>query len=87
MDKGSAVCVCVYVCVSGLECVLESCRCGCRCLCGYVLDVVVCISPFVWLWSRYLSGEDPFLGYTLVQPTIQGIQSQVLKLAPPPPTQ
>ena len=26
---------------------------------------------------EYLSGEDPFLGYTLVQPVIQGIQSQV----------
>ncbi|CAE8712230.1 unnamed protein product, partial [Polarella glacialis] len=25
---------------------------------------------------EYLSGEDPFLGYTLVQPTIKGIQSQ-----------
>ncbi|EGD72488.1 hypothetical protein PTSG_00514 [Salpingoeca rosetta] len=25
---------------------------------------------------EYLSGEDPFLGYTLVQPVIQGIQSQ-----------
>ena len=24
--------------------------------------------------SRYLSGEDPFLGYTLVQPVIKGIQ-------------
>jgi beta-glucosidase len=26
---------------------------------------------------EYLSGEDPYLGYTLVQPTIAGIQSQV----------
>jgi len=25
---------------------------------------------------EYLSGEDPFLGYTLVQPVVQGIQSQ-----------
>ncbi len=25
---------------------------------------------------EYLSGEDPFLGYTLVQPAVQGIQSQ-----------
>merc|ERR1719454_2725400 len=25
---------------------------------------------------EYLSGEDPFLGYTLVQPVIRGIQSQ-----------
>ena len=25
---------------------------------------------------EYLSGEDPFLGYTLVQPMIRGIQSQ-----------
>ena len=27
-------------------------------------------------YRRYLSGEDPFLGYTLVQPVIRGIQSQ-----------
>ena len=26
---------------------------------------------------EYVSGEDPFLGYTLVQPLIRGIQSQV----------
>jgi beta-glucosidase len=26
---------------------------------------------------EYLSGEDPFLGFTLVQPVVQGIQSQV----------
>jgi beta-glucosidase len=25
---------------------------------------------------EYLSGEDPFLGYTLVQPVVKGIQSQ-----------
>ena len=25
---------------------------------------------------EYLSGEDPFLGYTLVQPVVRGIQSQ-----------
>ena len=25
---------------------------------------------------EYLSGEDPFLGYTLVQPAIKGIQSK-----------
>jgi beta-glucosidase-like glycosyl hydrolase len=25
---------------------------------------------------EYLSGEDPYLGYTLVQPVINGIQSQ-----------
>ncbi len=25
---------------------------------------------------EYMSGEDPFLGYTLVQPAVQGIQSQ-----------
>ena len=25
---------------------------------------------------EYLSGEDPFLGYTLVQPVVTGIQSQ-----------
>ena len=25
---------------------------------------------------EYISGEDPFLGYTLVQPAVQGIQSQ-----------
>jgi Glycosyl hydrolase family 3 N terminal domain len=25
---------------------------------------------------EYLSGEDPFLGYTMVQPVIKGIQSQ-----------
>ena len=25
---------------------------------------------------EYLSGEDPFLGYTLVQPVIKGIQGQ-----------
>ena len=25
---------------------------------------------------RYVSGEDPFLGYTLVQPVVRGIQSQ-----------
>ena len=26
---------------------------------------------------EYISGEDPFLGYTMVQPVVQGIQSQV----------
>jgi hypothetical protein len=26
---------------------------------------------------EYLSGEDPFLGFTMVQPVITGIQSQV----------
>ena len=26
--------------------------------------------------NRYLSGEDPYLGYVLVQPVIKGIQSQ-----------
>lgn len=25
---------------------------------------------------EYLSGEDPFLGYTLVQPAVRGIQDQ-----------
>lgn len=25
---------------------------------------------------EYLSGEDPYLGYTLVQPAVKGIQSQ-----------
>merc|ERR1712113_716544 len=25
---------------------------------------------------EYISGEDPFLGYTLVQPLVRGIQSQ-----------
>jgi beta-glucosidase len=25
---------------------------------------------------EYMSGEDPYLGYTLVQPAVQGIQSQ-----------
>ena len=32
---------------------------------------------------EYLSGEDPFLGYTLVQPVIKGIQSQVGYLGRP----
>jgi hypothetical protein len=27
---------------------------------------------------EYLSGEDPFLGFTLVQPVVRGIQSQVI---------
>ena len=31
---------------------------------------------------EYLSGEDPFLGYVLVQPTVRGIQSQVRPLLP-----
>eukprot|EP01047_Picozoa_sp_COSAG01_P080716 COSAG01_NODE_15803_length_1298_cov_1.273561_1_plen_86_part_10 len=25
---------------------------------------------------EYLAGEDPFLGYTLIQPVVKGIQSQ-----------
>eukprot|EP01043_Picozoa_sp_COSAG02_P028441 COSAG02_NODE_1723_length_11188_cov_3.341510_4_plen_109_part_00 len=31
--------------------------------------------PFAVRPSRYLSGEDPFLGYTLAQPAVAGIQS------------
>lgn len=27
---------------------------------------------------EYLSGEDPFLGYTLVQPVVKGVQSQMV---------
>ena len=25
---------------------------------------------------EYISGEDPYLGYTMVQPVVRGIQSQ-----------
>lgn len=32
--------------------------------------------PWAGRSFEYLSGEDPFLGYTLVKPMVTGIQSQ-----------
>ena len=34
------------------------------------------LRPIGCAWCADLSGEDPFLGFTLVQPVVKGIQSQ-----------
>lgn len=42
----------------------------------YGLNYFVMGYPLLSSFVRYVSGEDPFLGYTLVQPVVKGIQSQ-----------